>query len=58
LRFLEKDKANEALLSDFHTFCNKKNDYLWVMLDKNCKNKKMKDIYAKRKNMFANSGGK
>jgi hypothetical protein len=28
LRFLEKDKANEALLSDFHTFCNKKNDYL------------------------------
>jgi len=41
----EKDPLK---VSDFHSFCNKKNNYLWIYLDPRCQNKKYKDIYKER----------
>lgn len=54
-RYNLHEKANKALISDFHTFCNKKNDYIWIMLEKDYKNKKMVNIYKEK---IRNVGGK
>lgn len=48
-RYILRKKAHKDLVSRFYTFCNKKNDYKWIMLTKECKNKKYNEIYKKRK---------
>lgn len=49
LRYTTKAPTKEVI-SDFHTFCNKKNDYKWIYLnEKKCKNKQLQKICEKRK---------
>lgn len=49
-RYNQKERADKNLVSDsLYTVCNKKNDYLWIMLETSCTNKKYIDIYKKRK---------
>jgi hypothetical protein len=45
----KKDKIKPSINIDFKNICNYKNDYLWIILESTCKNKKYINIYNERK---------